>query len=153
MTLNPALDLELTRLVAASPAQIWRCWTEPELLKQWWAPRPVETVEAVIDLRPGGRFATMMKMGDQTFPTEGIFLDLIPRQRLIFTDVLHEGWRPAPEPFFTAILTIAPEGDRTRYTARAMHRSPEERAKHEAMGFHGGWGTALSQLEALALSL
>lgn len=153
MPLNPEFDLELTRLVAASPAQIWRCWTEPELLKGWWAPKPVETTEAILDLRPGGRFYTLMKMGEQSFPVEGTYLEIVPRQRLVFTDTLTEGWRPAAEPFFTAVLTIAPEGSGTRYTARAIHGSAENRKKHEEMGFHNGWGTALTQLEALARTL
>lgn len=151
---DPELDLGLSRLVAATPAQIWRCWTEPALLRQWWTPKPVETLEAEIELRPGGRFYTLMRLPDgKTMPVEGTFLELVPQRRLVFTDTLRAGWRPAPEPFFTAIVTIAPEGTGTRYTARALHRSPEGRKTHEEMGFHQGWGTTLSQLEALAVTL
>ncbi|WP_127903454.1 SRPBCC family protein [Solirhodobacter olei] len=154
MEINPELDLELTRLIAASPAQVWRCWTEPELLKQWWAPKPVETIEARIDLRPGGKFYTVMRLPDgHTMPVEGCYLDVVPEQRLVFTDALQADWRPAPQPFFTAILTVAREGEGTRYTARALHANAENKHQHEHMGFMDGWATALRQLERLAVTL
>ncbi len=153
MILDPDRDLELTRLVSASPAQIWRCWTDPALLRRWWAPQPVETVEAVIELRPGGRFFTRMLHDGRSFPVEGTFLEIVPQERLVLTDALTAGWRPAPEPFFTAILTLAPEAGQTRYTARVLHRDAAQQRRHAEMGFHSGWGTALTQLEALAATL
>ena len=50
--------LVIDRTLRASPATIWRCWTEPDLLRRWFTPDPVETVEAQIDPRPGGTLAT-----------------------------------------------------------------------------------------------
>ncbi|HEX9857133.1 MAG TPA: SRPBCC family protein [Paracoccaceae bacterium] len=154
--LNPDLDLELTRLMQATPAQIWRCWTDPELLPLWWAPKPVTTRHAVIDLRPGGRFHTLMILPDGTeYPTEGCLLEVLPERRLTMTEVLEAGFRPAANPMlrFTAVITLTPEGKATRYTARAMHSSPDTRQQHVEMGFHDGWGTAATQLEALASTL
>ena len=145
------LDLVLTRRMAVAPARVWRCWTEPELLKQWFAPKPVETREAVLDLRPGGRFYTLMVLPDGTeIGGDGCVLVVEPERRLVFTDCLGPGFRPNVEPFFTAEITLAPDGDGTFYTARAMHATAERRARHEEMGFHDGWGAAATQLEALA---
>ncbi len=154
--MNPALDLELTRLMAAPPARVWRCWTEPDLLRQWWAPRPVTTRHAEIDLQPGGRFHTIMVLPDgKDHPTDGCFLEIQPERRLIFTDTLNAGFRPATTPMFgfTAIISLTPEAGGTRYHALVMHRSPEIRDQHQAMGFHEGWGTAAGQLDALAKDL
>jgi len=73
------------------------------------------------------------------------------------------GFRPAREvpdqshgcgfTAFTAVITLAAEGNRTRYSALAMHKSAEERKAHEALGFHAGWGTALDQLVAFAKTM
>jgi uncharacterized protein YndB with AHSA1/START domain len=61
---------------------------------------------------------------------------------------LRPGYRPATEPFLTAMIQLEPEGDGTRYTAIAMHRDPDGRKRHADMGFHLGWATALDQLVA-----
>ncbi|MDB5600827.1 MAG: polyketide cyclase, partial [Xanthobacteraceae bacterium] len=82
----------------------------------------------------------------QEFPNVGCYLEVVPNQRLIFTDTLLPGYRPAPEPFFTAVLTLTPEGKGTRYVAIAIHRDEAGREKHEKMGFHDGWGTVLTQM-------
>lgn len=149
-------DLILTRYFAASPARVWRCWTEPELLKQWFAPKPVVITEMVVDLKPGGRFFSLMQLPDGTaFPNEGCLLLIEPETRLIFTECLTGGFRPAANPMIsmTAEITFAPEGTGTRYTARAMHPDAQTRQRHEDMGFHDGWGTAADQLEEFALKL
>jgi len=156
LPLDPELDLELTRFLKAPPAKVWRCWTEPALICQWFCPAPWGVTEAVADLRPGGRFYTLMKgPAGEVVPNEGSFLDLVPERRLVFTDLFHSDYRPAAQPGlgFSAIVTFAPEGSGTRYTARARHRSPAERQGHERMGFHEGWGAAAGQLDALAVTL
>jgi uncharacterized protein YndB with AHSA1/START domain len=85
---------------------------------------------------------------------KGVYLEVVPDEKLVFTDAYTEGWKPAPEPFMTAILLLedVPEGG-TRYTAIARHRNPETRKSHEAMGFYDGWGTVATQLEAYAKGL
>lgn len=89
----------------------------------------------------------------EAFPNVGCFLDVVENRRLAFTDALESGFRPAANPFFTAIVTFEPEGSGTRYAARAIHGNAESRKKHEEIGFHEGWGTALDQLVAHARTL
>lgn len=152
MTFDPATDLELTRLLSGPPEKVWRCWTEPELLKQWWTPVPVVTKEAVIEPRPGGRFYTLMQMPDGSeHPNDGSFLEVVPERKLVFTDLFRAGWRPAPAILFgfAAEVTFEPEGAGTRYRAVARHRTPEDAKKHEDMGFQEGWGTVAAQLDTL----
>jgi uncharacterized protein YndB with AHSA1/START domain len=143
-------DLTLTRFIDAPPALVWKAWTEPARLKQWWAPQPIMTVECEMDARPGGIFRTLMRAPDGTeYPTAGCFLEVVEPERIVFTDALDVGWRPAANPFFTAIITLEAEGGGTKYTARALHKNDSDRAKHEAMGFHEGWGKCVDQLAAL----
>lgn len=152
----PDLDLALTRRMSVAPDRVWRAWTEPDLIRQWFTPKPVVTREVVLDLRPGGRFHVLMVMPDGSeYPNEGCVLLVEPKRRLVFTECLTEGFRPAANPMLpmTAEVVIEPDGDGTLYTARAFHGTPETRRKHEEMGFHDGWGTAATQLEDLCRTL
>lgn len=84
----------------------------------------------------------------------GVFLEIVDGVRLVFTDAYSEGWKPAPDPFMTAIIDFADDGNGgTRYTATARHRSAEARQIHEDMGFHDGWAQVAMQLEEYAQSL
>ena len=158
-TPNPTLDLVLERVVPVSPDRVWRAWTEPEQLKQWFCPRPWRTTECQIDLRPGGVFRTVMQSpeGQDMEPNTGCYLEVVPTERLVWTGALEPGFRPAHHdgdvPVFTAIITIEPVEGGSKYTAIAMHRDPEGAAQHKAMGFHEGWGAALDQLVELAQSM
>ena len=63
-THEPDLDLRLERLVDVAVDLVWRVWTEPEHVMAWFTPRPWQTIACEIDLRPGGRFATVMRDPD-----------------------------------------------------------------------------------------
>ncbi|MGY2046843.1 SRPBCC family protein [Methylobacterium sp. JK268] len=147
-------DLVLTRLIAARPAALYRAWTEPELLTHWFAPAPFTVAQAETDPRPGGSTLIVMRGPDGTeFTSAGVYLDLVENARIVFTDAYTRAWEPSAKPFFTGLITFAPEEGGTRYTARARHWSAEDRAAHEAMGFHDGWGRCTDQLAALAAGL
>lgn len=141
------LDLEFHRFVPVPRHLMWRAWTEPEHLMKWFCPRPWQTTECVIDLRPGGRFYSRMKGPDgEDFPNEGCYLEVVPNERLTWTDALSEGFRPRANGFVTATLEFRDADGGTRYSARAMHKDAEDRERHAAMGFEQGWGAALDQM-------
>lgn len=147
-------DLVLSRRIAAPRAAVWRCWTEPELIVRWFTPAPWETVAAEVDLRPGGVCSTTMRSPEgQEFPNVGVYLEVVPERRLVFTDAYRPGWIPSEKPFMTAIIELDDDGDGTAYLARARHWTEEDRKRHEEMGFHAGWNAAADQLEALARTL
>ena len=151
MKTDPALDLVLERVVDVPPELVWIAWTKPEHLKKWFTPAPWTVTACEIDLRPGGIFSTTMRSPEgQEFPNVGCYLEVVPQKRLVFTDALLPGYRPAQNPFMTAIIAIEPHGSGTRYTATALHHDAAARKKHEEMGFHQGWGAALDQLVAHA---
>ncbi|MBN8292656.1 SRPBCC family protein [Rhodobacter sp. NTK016B] len=154
MVTDPATDLVLTRTLNAPRALIWECWTRPEHLPHWFIPKPHKITACEIDLRPGGRFNTTFEVEGSEMPNHGVYLEVIDGRRLVFTDSYSEGWKPAPDPFMTAIVTFEDAGEgTTTYTAIARHRSPEAAKSHEDMGFFDGWGTVATQLEAYAQGL
>jgi len=148
-TRDPKLDLVLERVVDVPRELVWAAWTKPEHLKKWFTPAPWTTTDCEIDLRPGGIFRTTMRSPEgKEFPNTGCYLEVVPNERLVFTDALLPGFRPSENPFFTGIVMLEPHGAGTRYTAIGLHRDEEGRKRHEEMGFHDGWGKALDQLVA-----
>jgi uncharacterized protein YndB with AHSA1/START domain len=147
--INPELDLVLERTVDVRPELVWRAWTEPEHIKQWFTPRPWETIACEIELWPGGRFCTTMRSPEgKEFPNVGCYLEVVPNQKLVWTDALLPGYRPSLKPFMSAVVLLEPQGSGTRYTAIALHGDVDTRKRHEEMGFLDGWSTALDQLVA-----
>ncbi len=147
-------ELVLSRLIDVPREKLWRCWTEPQLIVQWFTPPPWKTVHAETDVRPGGASYIVMKGPDgQEMPNRGVYLDVVKHERLVFTDAYTRAWEPSAKPFFTGILTFENQGGKTLYTARARHWTAEDRDAHDKMGFHQGWGIATDQLTALARTL
>ncbi len=143
-------DLVLTRHIDATPDRVFDAWTKPELLTQWFAPRPWTTPSAELDVRPGGSNLIVMRDPDgKYFPDKGVYLEVVKNERLVITDAYSTAWELSEKPFMTVILTFENEGGGTRYTARARHWTEADREAHEKMGFHEGWGQCADQLAAL----
>jgi len=159
---NEQTDLQLERILDAPRDLVWKAWTTPEHIKRWWAPRPYQTPEVEIELKPGGIFKTLMT-GPDGFHEEGAacVLEAVEGERIVWTSALGPGYRPNEFPPegcgafpFTAIHTFADAGDgKTRYTATVMHRNAADRDAHAAMGFADGWGTCAEQLGEVARTL
>ena len=155
------LDLVLERTLDAPVDLVWKAYTDPAHLKQWFAPRPYEITECELDLKPGGIFRIRM-VGPDGFDTghgnAGCVLEVVDGRKLAWTSALGPDYRPAEmgeegcESFpMTAIVTFADAGDgKTLYKAVALHKDTADRDKHAAMGFHDGWGTVAGQLEEFA---
>jgi uncharacterized protein YndB with AHSA1/START domain len=143
-------ELSITRVLPGSPMAAYRAWTEPELLQQWFTPRPWTTPVVELDVRPGGSNRIVMRGPDgESQECRGVYLETIPGKRLVITDAFVDAWTPSEKPFLTTIVTFAPHEQGVLYVARALHWSAADRDGHEQMGFHQGWGMATDQLAAL----
>lgn len=151
--IDPQKVLSISRQIAATPAQVWTAWSQPEHLARWWIPAPIACQVVKLDLRPGGGFETRMRQGAGAFKphVEGCFLEVVPARRLVWTTSLTEGWAPA-EPWLalTCLLTFEPSAGGTCYHAQVIHRTAEDSRRHEDMGFQAGWGAAIDQLAGYA---
>lgn len=148
-------ELVLTREIDVPAEKLFRCWTETELIKQWFVPRPWTIASAEVDVRPGGKSLIVMRSPEGVeMPNPGVYLEVIPGQKLVFTDAYTEGWVPSEKPFFTGIITFEDlGGGRSRYTARARHWTAENAKAHAEMGFLEGWGVCADQMAELARTL
>ena len=149
--MDPQRDLEITRIIRAPRSAIWTAWSNPEQFAKWWIPAPALCRVVELDLRPGGAMITEMSEDGGAFGPHmnACYLAVEAERRIVFTNALTGGWRPAENPFMTAEITLADHDEGTAYRALVMHKSPEQRAWHEEMGFFDGWGGVTEQLAAL----
>jgi len=152
--LDPDLDLEVTRIIRAPRARLWRAWTDPHDLSKWWVPAPSICRVERLEVSSGGAFVTSLSDDGDVFGPhlDACFLAVEPGERIVFTNALDSRLRPArPEPIaMTAQITMLDHPDGTDYRVRVRHGDARSRSHHEALGFADGWGTVTAQLAALA---
>ncbi len=144
--------LSFTRIIDAPPFRVFDAWTKPELIAQWFAPRPYTTPKAEIDLRAGGANNITMRSPDgQDMPNEGTYLEIIPNRKIVFTDAFTAGFVPKNgSPFMVGIVELEDAaGGKAKYTATVQHWSRESTEEHRKMGFFEGWGQCADQLNEL----
>jgi uncharacterized protein YndB with AHSA1/START domain len=143
-----ACELQVSRFIAAPPARVWQIMTER--VPEWWCPKPWTTEVRALEWRAGGPFDFVMRgPGGEEEAGHGVLLEVLPERRFVFTDAMDANWQPQ-DAFMIGLFEISPEGDGTRYTARARHWSQEALARHREMGFEEGWQAVADQLAALA---
>lgn len=150
-SLNPDLDLTISRVIRAPRAAIWSAWTDPKKFERWWIPEPALCKVVEMDVRPGGGLVTEISENGGAFSPHlsACFLAVDEGRRIVFTNALTAGWRPAEQAFMTAIIMLADHPDGTDYAAHVMHKSNADRNMHAEMGFYDGWGTVIGQLARL----
>lgn len=143
-------QLTLTRLIAAAPAAVWQCWTDPALLPRWFGPDGFSCQTKEIDLTVGGQWRFDMVAPDGTiFPNRHRFTAQVPAARLEF---LMDADDDATEPM-VVVVTLHPENGGTRITQTIT--LPSADAKQKALGFGAdrlGMQT-LAKLAAIAATL
>ena len=150
MTTTRGRELILERVIDAPREKVFAAWTDPEQMKQWFAPKPWTTPHVETDLRAGGSSLVVMRSPEgQEIPCQGVYLEVVPNERLVFTDAFTAGWEPTGKAFMTVELIFEDLGGRTKYTATVKHWNDADRAQHEQMGFHQGWAMCAEQLSAL----
>ena len=77
--LDPTRDLTIERVIRAPREVVWRAWTDPVRLQQWWVPAPTIAQIDVLEVRPGGGFVTRMS-DDSSSPTRSRAVGVRPRR-------------------------------------------------------------------------
>ena len=147
VALPPALkELHFTRVVKASPEASWKAWTTAAALKQWFAPDGFTIPECTVDLRPGGALTlTMVAPDGQAYPTVGEFVEVRPRERLVFLDWLN-GADGRPMMVERAEVLFQPAGRGTRITVHVRVIEMTAEAEFAVNGMDTGWAQTLDHL-------
>jgi uncharacterized protein YndB with AHSA1/START domain len=147
---NPDLDLTIERIIRAPRAAVWSAWTDPARLARWWVPAPTRCRVERLEVRPGGAFVTRLSDDGVEFAPhiDAAFLVVDELRRIVFTNAIDSGWRPAnPQPVpITAEITLGDHPDGTDYRVIVRHGDPAAKAQHEKIGFMDGWGSVTEQL-------
>jgi uncharacterized protein YndB with AHSA1/START domain len=162
------LSIVLTREFDAPVALVYKCWTDPQFLAQWWGPHGMRA-SAEMEVRAGGKFRlTMHSSNGEDYPLTGEFLDVVEERSLVMEmhlddhpanwhDYLAEAFRKAGGdedtlPSLTVVtkvgfLALSPE--RTRLTVEQVFATAAERDAFAEMGSAQGWGQSFEKLDAL----
>jgi uncharacterized protein YndB with AHSA1/START domain len=80
-------DLIITRVFDAPRELVWKAWTEPERVKEWWGPKVFAAPVIKIDLRVGGKYLYCMRdPDDKDYWSTGVYREIVPMQRIVYTD-------------------------------------------------------------------
>lgn len=140
-------ELSVTRYIDAKPDKVWSIMTDRQ--EEWWCPKPWRAEIDRQERRPlGACDMTFYGPDGEQQPQIGVYLAYDEGRRFVTTDAITSDFEPAG-PFMIGIWEIEPEGQGTRYTARARHWSEDAAKQHEEMGFTEGWGICADQLKAL----
>jgi uncharacterized protein YndB with AHSA1/START domain len=141
-------ELVITRIIDAPRRVVFKAWTDPKQVSEWWGPHGMTTPVCEMDLKPGGAFRTVVRDPEGTeYPNNVVFLEIVESERIVFIDAYEAGWIPTPEPFTTVIITLEDDNGKTNCICRALHWTVADRVKHEEVGFYQGWGEMLERLE------
>src|SRR6202012_162002 len=109
-------EVTITRLIAAPRSLVFKAWTNPERLAQWWGPKGFTAPVCEFDARRGGKFRIHMRAPDGTvYPMRGEIRELLPPEPLVFTNIAVDADdRPIIEGL--TMVPFADEGGKTRLT-------------------------------------
>jgi len=147
----PADDqIMIVREFDAPRELVFRAWTEPDLVRQWWHAGRGEMTVCEIDLRPGGSWRYVMVTPDGTeVAFHGEYREVAPGERIVQTEI----YDPFPDAAAVDTLEFEDLDGRTRVTMLVQHRLKEHRDAHVESGMEDGLQDALDLLEGVAQSL
>jgi len=143
MTTDTSTSLRLTRRIQADPDAVFRAWTDPAEMKQWYCPEGGTVAEAQSDPEVGGRYRVVMRMPTGDHVAHGVYRELDRPRRLVFT-WQWEGGEGAKEGETLVTIELQERDGATELVlTHERFADSEARDGHEQV-----WGSALNKLEA-----
>jgi uncharacterized protein YndB with AHSA1/START domain len=86
-TLQKTKELTITRTFDAPVDLVWRAWTKPEIMKQWWGPKNFTTPSLIMDFKVGGKYLSCMRSPDDVdYWSTGVYKEIVPLKKIVCTD-------------------------------------------------------------------
>jgi uncharacterized protein YndB with AHSA1/START domain len=163
MTMTEAsADFVISRVLDAPRDLVWKCFTEPEHMKQWWGPKGFTVVKSEMDLRPGGTYLyALQPPGGSVMWGKFTYREIVPPSKLVFINsfsdesggVTRHPMSPSwPLQLLSTFTFEEMAGGKTRFTVRwsPHNATAEERNTFDAgqASMNQGWGGTLDQLAA-----
>jgi uncharacterized protein YndB with AHSA1/START domain len=146
---NPDTEITLVRLFDAPRDLVWRAWTDPEVLRQWWGPKGFTNPVCEIDVQRGGKIRIHMRAPDGTiYPMTGEFREVDAPRRLVFSDAALDADGNVLLEGFT-IVTFEDEGGKTKLTIESIAKAIVPQAADMLQGMENGWAESLDRLADL----
>jgi uncharacterized protein YndB with AHSA1/START domain len=145
---STAQEITITRVFPVPRELVWKAWTEPDQLAEWWGPQgwttPLDSI--TMDVRPGGTFRMTGVSEDGTeMPQEGVYREVVEPERLVLEEPGAGNWHEGA----VSALTFTDLGDgRTEVTLRATINTTDEMRVHAEAGMAGSLDRLARHLEA-----
>lgn len=148
---NKEQELVLTRVIDAPRELVFKAWTDPKQVAQWWGPRGFTNPVCDLDVRPGGAIRIHMRGPDGTvYPMTGVYQEVVEPERIVFTSAALDA---DGNPMFEVLTTVtfAEQGGKTKQIMRARVIKTTAQAAPYIAGMEQGWTQSLERLaESLA---
>jgi uncharacterized protein YndB with AHSA1/START domain len=149
---NEEQELVLTRVFDAPRELVFKAWTDPKRVAQWWRPRGFTNPVCELDVRPGGAIRIHMRGPDGTvYPMTGVYQEVVEPERIVFTSAALDAEGNALFELLTTV-TFAEQGGKTKQILRARVIKRTAQAAQYLKGMEAGWTQSLEHLaESLAM--
>ena len=162
MTMTQSADFVISRVLDAPRELVWKCFTDPQHMKQWWGPKGATVVKCEMDLRPGGTYHYALQLADgPAIRGKQVYREIVPPEKLVFINSFsdekgglarHPMAPTWPLELYTVFTFEELPGGKTKFTVRWTPHNPteEERKTFDAghASMNQGWSGTMDQLEA-----
>ena len=154
-------EFVISRVVDAPRELVWKAWTDPKHMAQWWGPKAFMNSVCELDVRPGGAHRIVMRSADGVeYPIKGVYREVVEPERLVMTLDCSEHpveWHNRVKPYrrkeernpageMLSTVTLEDLDGRTKLTVRILFDSVAIRGAMLKMGMTEGWTQSLERL-------
>lgn len=144
-------EMVITRVINAPRELVFKAWTDPEHVAQWWGPNGFTNTIQEMDVRPGGVWRFIMHGPDGVdYQNKAVYIEIVKPERLVYTLGTDDDNDPGK---FEVTVTLAAQGSRTKVTMRALFPSKAEYEKTKEYGAVEGGNQTLERLEAYVATM
>ena len=143
-------EVTITRIIDAPRELVFKAWTDPKHMAQWWGPRYFTNPICEMDVRPGGAILIHMRGPDGViYPMKGVFHEIVEPERLVFTSSAFDDEQGSPLIESLTTVTFAEHEGKTKLTVHAVVTRAEAGAERALAGMEEGWNQSLDKLTEL----